>query len=276
MKGWLLIAITTLLVHLVVYGEPFSRKVTSFSHLPQILGASKPVSAGREAAIQDRTDNRRELEVVEQVNSFHSMPRSQAAAVLLDEANRELNLIRTTTYSHKTQVDEAIGQFRYDCSGFLKYALTHSVPEALHSLQEATVRRPLAKHFVRFITSLPPGEVEGHWKPLEQVTDLAPGDIIAWLKPADIESDNTGHVMIVWGTIQQHPTRSNEIIVPIIDSTAIPHGQSDSRYQTEATGLGTGNIILVADEAGQAIGYRWSNSHNSRKRITTVALARLE
>lgn len=276
MKGWLLIAITTLLVHLVVHGEPFSRKVTSFSHLPQILGASEPVSAGREAAIQDRTDNRRELEVVEQVNSFHSMPRSQAAAALLDEANRELNLIRTTTYSHKTQVDEAIGQFRYDCSGFLKYALTHSVPEALHSLQEATVRRPLAKHFVRLITSLPPGEGEGHWKPLEQVTDLAPGDIIAWLKPADIESDNTGHVMIVGGTIRQHPTRSNEIIVPIIDSTGIPHGRSDSRYQTEATGLGTGNIILVADEAGQAIGYRWSDSHKSRKRITTVALARLE
>lgn len=276
MKGWLLIAITTLLVHLVVYGESFSRKVMSFSHLPQILGASEPVSADREAAIQDRTDNRPELEVVEQVNSFHSMPRSQAAAALLDEANRELNVMRTTTYSHKTKVDEAIGQFRYDCSGFLKYALTHSVPEALHSLQEASVRRPLAKHFVRLITSLPPGEVEGHWKPLEQVTDLAPGDIIAWLKPADIESENTGHVMIVGGTIRQHPTRSNEIIVPIIDSTGIPHGRSDSRYQTDATGLGTGNIILVADEAGQAIGYRWSNSHKSRKRITTVALARLE
>jgi hypothetical protein len=82
--------------------------------------------------------------------------------------------------------------------------------------------------------------------------------------------------MIVRDTIYPHLQRSNEIIIPIIDSSASPHGASDSRHQGEHTGLGAGSIILVLNNDGKPIGYRWSRSKNSRKHMTKVVLARLE
>ena len=276
MKRWLLIPITALLVHSIVRGEIFSREVTFLPRILQLPKSDEPAFSAGELTIQGISKDIGEPEVINQVISLHSVPRSQAATALLGEANRQLNVMRISTYSHKTQVDEAKGQFRYDCSGFLKYALDNSVPEALRSLQKATVRRPLAKHFVRFITSIAPGEVVGRWKHIERVTDLAPGDIIAWLQPTAVDSDNTGHVMIVRDTIRQHPDRLKEIIIPVIDSSASSHGRNDSRYSSESSGLGTGSIVLVVDGANKAIGYRWSNSKKSRSHTTKVALARLE
>jgi len=276
MKMWILIPITTLLVHSIVHGEIFSREVVFLPRLLQLLRADEQALSAGELATQGSSKNKGESAVIKQVIPLHSVPHGQATKALLSEANRELNLMKTSTYSHKTQVDESIGQFQYDCSGFLNYALAHSVPEALRSLQKATVRRPLAKHFVRFITSLPPGKVVGRWRRVERVTDLAPGDIIAWIKPPGMVSDNTGHVMIVRAAIQRHPKRSNEIIIPIIDSTASRHGHNDSRHKAAGTGLGTGSVVLVVDDAGKAIGYRWSRSKNSRKHTTKLVLARLK
>lgn len=276
MKMWILIPITTLLVHSIVHVGIFSSEATFIPRLLQLLRANEQALSGGELTTQGRSKDKGEPAVIKQVIPLYSVPRGQASKALLGEADRELNLMKTSNYSHKTQVDESIGQFQYDCSGFLNYALAHSVPEALRSLQKATVRRPLAKHFVRFITSLPPGKVVGRWRQVERVTDLTPGDIIAWIKPPAVVSNNTGHVMIVRAAIQRHPKRSNEIIIPIIDSTAIRHGYSDSRHKAAGTGLGTGSVVLVVDDAGKAIGYRWSRSKNSRKHTTKVALARLK
>ena len=279
MKRWLLILITTLLVHLIAHVEVWSGEVAFIPHLVPLLRTNEPVFSSRELATPGRSkgeSGKGEPTSTQPIISLHSVPRGQAAKALLSEANRELKLVKTSRYSHKTQVDEAIGQFNYDCSGFLKYALARSAPEALRSLQEATVRRPLAKHFVGFIASLPPRKVVGGWRQVERATDLAPGDIVAWLKPPTVVSKNTGHVMIVRDTIYPHLKRSNEIIIPIIDSSASRHGASDSRHKGEKTGLGTGSIILVVDDNGKPIGYRWSRSKNSRKHMTKVALARLE
>jgi hypothetical protein len=279
MKRWLLIPITTLLVHSIAQVEVLSGEVAFIPQLVHLLRTKEPMFLPGELATSGRSkgeSSRREPTSSQPIISRHSIPRGQAAKALLSEANRELKVVKTSRYSHKTQVDEAIGQFNYDCSGFLKYALAHSVPEALRSLQKATVRRPLAKHFVRFITSLPPRQVVGRWSQVERATDLEPGDIIAWIKPPTVASRNTGHVMIVRSAIQRHPKRPHEIIVPVIDSTASRHGHSDSRHKEARTGLGTGSIILVVDDTGKAISYRWSRSQNSRRHTTKIALARLE
>jgi hypothetical protein len=280
MQKWLLIPITTLLVYSISHVEVSSREVTFTLDLHQLLSANEPAVASRKLATQgeskDKAEDKGKPANIKPTIPLHSVPRGQAAKALLSEANRELRLVKISSYSHKTQVNEAVGQFEYDCSGFLKYAIARSVPEALVSLQTATVRRPLAKHFVRFITSLPPGKVVGRWRQIERVTDLVPGDIIAWIKPSTVVSDNTGHVMIVRAAIQRHPKRPNEIIVPVIDSTATRHGDSDSRHKAAKTGLGTGSIILVVDDTDKAVGYRWSRSQNSRTHTTKVALARLE
>jgi hypothetical protein len=276
MTRWLLILFTTLLAHAIAHIGVASQKGLIIPQLFQLLRSNESTLSSGELSAQNRPQDKSELVATQSTITLHSKPQGQGAKALLREANRELKAAKTSTYSHKTQVDEALGQFNYDCSGFLKYAIAQSVPDALRSLQKATVRRPLAKHFVSFITSLPPGKVVGRWRQVEQVTDLAPGDIIAWTKPPTVVSRNTGHVMIVRDTIKLHPKRSNEIIIPIIDSTAARHGSSDSRHQGKKTGLGTGSIILVVDNTGKAIGYRWSRSKKSRKHLTKVALARLE
>jgi len=276
MKRWLLIPITTLLVYSTVHLEVLSSKVTFSPHLLQRLRTHKPAFSSEELETQGRSKDKGKSGSIKPIIPLHSVPYGQADKALLSEATRQLKLMKISTYSHRTQVNEAISQFEYDCSGFLNYALARSVPEALRSLQKATVRRPLAKHFVRFITSLAPGKVVGRWKQIERVTDLAPGDIVAWTKSPNVVSNNTGHVMIVRSPIWRDPSRSNEIIIPIIDSTAVRHGRNDSRYEARGTGLGTGSIVLVVDETNKAIGYRWSDSKNSRKHTTKIALARLE
>jgi hypothetical protein len=50
-------------------------------------------------------------------------PEGSAGAALLAEVNRELSVMKSSAYSHRTHVDEASGLFDYDCSGLLNYGL---------------------------------------------------------------------------------------------------------------------------------------------------------
>jgi hypothetical protein len=56
----------------------------------------------------------------------------------------------------------------------------------------ATVKQPLAGHFVELVGRLPSREAR-HWRRIERIADLRPGDLIAWLRPADSHSRDTGH-----------------------------------------------------------------------------------
>jgi hypothetical protein len=90
-------------------------------------------------------------------------------------------------------------------------------------------------------------------------------------QPADVVTKNTGHVMIVRGP--RCATKHRRVVVPIIDSTAVPHGKGDSRKERGLTGLGTGEVLLVVDEHGAPIGYRWSRGTKATLHLTTIALA---
>ena len=46
------------------------------------------------------------------------------------EVDRVLADTKSSHYSHKKHVDEEEGVFDFDCSGFVVYALTRSVPDA--------------------------------------------------------------------------------------------------------------------------------------------------
>jgi hypothetical protein len=198
----------------------------------------------------------------------------ETSGSVLSEALRQLGAMRSSSYTHTTRIDEASGTFDYDCSGLIDYSLARVAPGALHELQQATVRRPLAKHFVRFISSLPNGGKSGRWRRVESARDLRPGDIVAWLKPDDVTTKNTGHVMIVRGPVSRD--RSGQIAVPVIDSTSVRHGTGDSRYRTQSTGLGTGTMYLTVDAHGAPRGYLWSHGSKSHEHATTIALGRVE
>jgi hypothetical protein len=193
----------------------------------------------------------------------------------LAEIDRELGSLRTSTYSHRTSIDEASGAFHYDCSGFVGYALRGAAPSAFDELAAATVKRPLAKHFEAFFASLPSSGAT-HWTRVTKVSELQPGDVVAWLRVPGSSSKNTGHVVVVHGPVTSEAgPPAGSYLVPIADSTALRHGRTDSRSASKATGLGTGTLVLVADESGAPVAYRWSTGTRSRELATTFAMGRL-
>jgi|MudIll2142460700_1097286.scaffolds.fasta_scaffold178235_2 hypothetical protein len=198
------------------------------------------------------------------------VPETQVERDLLGQAMHVFQSMRSTAYTHTTTIDATAGKFEFDCSGFVGYVLAQSQPRALAELRGATKKRPLAKHFVAFFQNLPEASA---WRPIQRAADLGPGDLIAWLKPADVVTKNTGHVMIVRARPRRDPKHPDIWVVPIIDSTAVPHGKSDSRKRTGATGLGTGEVLLVVDDAGAPVGYRWSRGSKATLHLTTITLA---
>jgi hypothetical protein len=198
-----------------------------------------------------------------------------AGVALLAEVDRELAHRKSGAYAHHTHVDEAAGEFDYDCSGFLVYALSRAAPDALAAVNETTTRRPRSSELVAFLLAIPVGAAKGRWQRVARVQDLAPGDVITWLKPAGSRSTNTGHTMIVHGALSPIDVEPGAFVVPVVDSTARPHAPGDARSTEHRTGLGQGEIVLVADESGAPIRYRWSRGDGSRAKTTTIALGRL-
>ncbi len=197
-----------------------------------------------------------------------------AGAAFLAEVERELRIVKRSTYTHHAQVDERSGTFDFDCSGFLDYALSRATPDALAAVQTGTPRRPRSSDYVTFLAKLPPGGTSGRWQRLGRVQDLVAGDVVVWLKPAESRSTNTGHTMIVRAAPAADPNRPSAFFVAIIDSTEHPHGVADARAGLHRTGLGQGEIVLVADDQGAPIAYRWSRE-KTRDKATTIALGRL-
>jgi len=174
-------------------------------------------------------------------------------ARFLEEVRRVISAARSSRYSHTTEIDEQAGSFALDCSGFVDYALSRSAPAALAALPRSPPKhpRPRAEDFVKGFTS-----GASPWKVVNRASDLEPGDVVAWLKPADSTSKNTGHVMVV--NAAPHQLGGSEWAVPIADSTALRHGSSDSRAPTKATGVGQGTIVLLVDGNGAPTSFRWS------------------
>lgn len=203
-------------------------------------------------------------------------PTKPAASLLAAEAARELSIMKVTAYEHTTFVDEPTGTFKYDCSGFLGYALKRALPTHLDAVRAFnSVTRPLAKHYELFFASIEPGAKKSGWSRVVRAIDLQPGDVVAWLKPADLVTTNTGHVMIVRGKPALNPKRADEVIVPITDSSASFHGSTDTRYPS-GEGLGNGPIGLIVDGAGKPTGYRWTGGVSTKVYSTEVSLARPE
>jgi hypothetical protein len=191
----------------------------------------------------------------------------------LAEVRRELNAMHQSRYQHATEVNEAIGEFYYDCSGFLDYALRRSAPAALRALP-VSKERPLAKDVVHYLQRVAAGGTLGPWRSLATVADLRPGDVISWLTPEDSDSLNTGHVMIVLDRPAPSRRHADEWLVRVADSTSSPHA-ADSRPAGH-DGLGTGTIGLVADRSGHPVGYYWRGGVSTELKHTAVALGRVD
>jgi hypothetical protein len=188
--------------------------------------------------------------------------------------NRELSNMRSSTYQHTLNVDEASGTYDYDCSLFVGYALGRAFPSGWNALVAATKARPQAADIETFFASIPIGGSTAGFARVARPIDLVPGDVVAWLEPADI-SGNTGHTFFVHGTPSVNPSNGGEILVPIEDATSSPHGATDSRWPSN-TGLGTGTVGLLIDGNGAPIGYRWTGGVSTKLEYTSIAMAHVQ
>ena len=187
----------------------------------------------------------------------------RGSAAFLAEATRVLDTMTASTYSHKTHVQGTV--YYVDCSGFVDYVLARVEPGALTELRATTVKRPLAKHFVDFFAADAPRTT---WERISRVQDLSPGSLVAWRKPDDVTSTNTGHIMIVAAPPTRRP--DGAWTIPIIDSSASPHGKDDTRKKSHATGVGRGVVVLETNASGLPVAYRWSTWHASHRHATQI------
>ena len=188
------------------------------------------------------------------------------------EVETVLASLKSTHYQHDSDIDASQGVYDTDCSGFVSFVLQTARSDAFSELQAATpTSRAFAGSDVTFIQNL--STAQPQWTRIHHAKYLQAGDIIAWLIPAGVQSDDTGHVMIV----EHDATVSgNEATVPIVDATDTGHGDADPRSPSDPSGVGRGTIVLTLDDDGEPTGYRWSTDSDSAPYSTTVVMARVD
>lgn len=201
----------------------------------------------------------------------HGMESASPFNSLAGEVDRELSAMRVTHYQHDTQVDEATGRYKYDCSGLLDYALHRVSPDAVRALPVSTSSRPLAADIERFLHRGLTGPLD-YWQALRHISDLRPGDVIAWLATEDSKTGDTGHVMVVHAPPTRDRARRGEWLVEVVDSTLSPHAH-DSRRDGD-TGLGAGTIGLADDGSGAAEAFYWRGGVSPEAKPTEIAFGR--
>lgn len=183
---------------------------------------------------------------------------------------------RTTAYHAVTHVDESRGDYRFDCSGFAHWVLKQSHPVAARWLAQGLPHRPLARDFQRRVARIAADKPRGGWDRVERVADIRPGDVIAWIKPSEIESPNTGHVVFAMLPPEPVTSGSNTYLVRIADATRLWHADDTRNWRGSSArrqvplglntadespndqGLGFGTISLVADPVtGRPLQYGW-------------------
>lgn len=159
-------------------------------------------------------------------------------------------------YTHGFSVDERRGVYKFDCSGMAQWVLRKSAPVAAITMANGLPSRPLARDFQRRIARAPVERERGGWRRVARVSELAPGDVVAWIKPQEIDSPNTGHVVFVLLPPVLAPGYENAYLVRVADSTRLLH---DDDTRVGRNGFGFGTILLVADpDTGAPIAYGWA------------------
>lgn len=223
-----------------------------------------PVSRGEGAAPEPR------VPLAQVVVDWRHTPALQLIRSAWDNA-------RLTAYDATTRVDEAVGKYTFDCSGFSQWVLKQSHPQAARWVASGLPHRPLARNFQSRIATITAKRPRYGWARVERVEDIQPGDVIAWIKPREIHSKNTGHVVFAVLPPRRLTANDNTYLVRVADSTRLWHADDTRNWQGDAAtrreplgldtwdespndqGLGFGTISLIADPAtGAPVEYGWA------------------
>lgn len=197
------------------------------------------------------------------------------AAVLTKLAEIERTLV-SSKYSHTTRVVPKQGLYEFDCSGMVAWVLRRTAPRAHSAVTwRAKSGRPLARDYYRQIAATPVSEKpRWGWQRVARVGESRPGDVIAWLRPQELRSNNTGHVAFL--VAEPAPVRGHRgaYLVRIADASRYRH-QDDSRAGTERDGFGMGTILVIADPVSDApIAYGWAGLRSAWVLSTKMAIGR--
>ena len=196
---------------------------------------------------------------------------------LFREASTQFKAMTSTLYQHKTEVDRTTGSYRYDCVGFVSYALKQAAPQAWDSAFKACGiakgRIPSPPAYRAFFASLVEKPQAG-WQAVTKASELRPGDVVCWEKRTETSS---GHAVVIGSVPVAGP--DGIWLVEVFDSTASSHGDDSRPGDPRATllpatgkrsGLGHGVMAFAADPTtGVLSGYRWS----PKSKTCTVPIA---
>jgi len=196
---------------------------------------------------------------------------------LFHEAANQFKTMTSTLYQHQTRVDRTTGSHRYDCVGFVSYALKQAAPQARESAFKALDIKPglipTPAKYVAFFASLAERPQPG-WQAVAKASEMRPGDVVAWER---ITPSSNGHAVVIASVPVAGP--EGTWVVEVYDSTASPHGDDsrpkDQRAEVLArnglrSGLGHGVMAFAADPTtGALTGYRWS----PKSKTITVPIA---
>ncbi len=203
-------------------------------------------------------------------NEKSDAPANAATRKISDEARRILGSIQTTKYKHRTDINEAKGQYYCDCSGFVGYVLNRTVGKhdrqgPLHNGD----RRPVAMEYAKLFAAAPTkANGRNRWQHIVRLADTRPGDIIAWRHDKPMPG-NTGHVVIV----DEQPVIEQDglVRVVVIDSTTLPW--QDSSGAKHGSGVGRRTMWFTVDDMGRPVGYV-RGSRSARPKDEQIAIGR--
>ncbi len=185
--------------------------------------------------------------------------------------------LRKSKYNHATVVDERQGRYEFDCSGFVTWVLRRAAPGAYSSvLGRSANARPLARDYYYELSRAPLGvHTPRGVRQVARIDEAEPGDIVAWLKPALLQSPHTGHVGFLLEKPRAVAAVEGGYLVRIADASSYQH-DDDDRFGSGRTGFGSGTILLVADpETGAPRAYGWYGLRSAYILETSISIGRV-
>jgi hypothetical protein len=206
-------------------------------------------------------------------------PKADPPGQVLRVLSRIQERMRVSKYTHTTRVDEKAGRYEFDCSGMASWVLRRAAPKAHGAVTyRGKTERPLARDFYSQIAATRGDKPRYGWQRVQRVSEAKAGDVIAWLRPKELKSVNTGHVAFLTSDPKKVSMPSLDLtayLIRIADASRYQH-EDDTRADTDMTGFGIGTIVVLADpETDQPVAYGWFGLRSAWLFRTQMAIGRV-
>ena len=188
---------------------------------------------------------------------------------LVLEAQNIFSRMTYTAYQRTPDMNDTTGVYLCDCSDYINTLLKRSSPAAYGQIPNYQ-RSPTTKDYHTFFTLLKTSPSAGSlWYRIRDARKLCPGDVIVWRN----ETAGTGHIGLIMTPASINPSRPDEVLVRIADSTTSLH--ADDTRAAGTTGIGSGLIGIKIDSSGSAVGIYWKGGISRTAQLVNVKVGRL-